>query len=162
MSAAPAPDDRVKAEIEVALEPVRAAYREAELPREYMDALTTEILQSVPDRWRAAAERFSSLEAREFNLWRGGDPIARLTYVFLAMLIGGLMIWAPFIPIWDKWFPFVLAGGAWWLPTVQVAAQKRRYARALGSIAQDVAAAQPRLDEHVSLNSLLLPPGESK
>jgi hypothetical protein len=154
--------ERVQAEVTAALVPVREAYREAELPPAYMEALATEIMQSVPERWRALAARFSSLEARDFGIWRGGDPIARVTYVLLALFIGGLFVWAPFIPIWDKWFPFVLAGGAWWLPSAQVRWQRRRYARALGAIARDLGAAQPRLDEHIKLNELLLSPGEDK
>jgi hypothetical protein len=154
---------RVQTEVTAALVPVREAYREAELPPAYMEALATEIVQSVPERWRALATRYSALEARDFDVWRGGDPIARLTYVLLALLIGGMIIWAPFIPIWDKWLPFVLAGGAWWLPTAQVAWQRRRYANALGAIARDVGAVQPRLDEHIKVSELLLPgPGEDK
>jgi hypothetical protein len=154
--------ERVQAEVSAALVPVREAYREAELPPAYMEALATEIIQSVPERWRALAARFSSLEARDFGVWRGGDPVARVTYVLAALVIGGVLVWAPFIPIWDKWFPFLLAGGAWWLPTAQVAWQRRRYARALGAIARDLGTAQPRLDEHIQLHELLLPPGEDK
>jgi hypothetical protein len=152
----------VHAEVLAALVPVREAYREAELPPEYMEALATEIMESVPARWRALATRFSALEARDFDVWRGGDPIARLTYVLLALVIGGIFVWAPFIPIWDQWFPFALAGGAWWLPTAQVGWQRRRYARALGAIARDLATTQPRLDEHIKLNELLLPAGEDE
>jgi hypothetical protein len=154
--------ERVKEEVSAALVPVREAYREAELPPAYMEALATEIMQSVPERWRRLAARFTSLEGRDFDVWRGGDPIARLTYVVLALAIGGFFVWAPFIPIWDKWFPFLLAGGAWWLPTAQVGWQRRRYARALGAIARDLATVQPRLDEHIKVNELLLSPGEDE
>src|SRR5262249_26957132 len=70
---------------------------------------------------RQVARRFTDRESREFGVWRGGDPVARLTYVASGLLVGGLIIWAPFIPIWEKWFPFVLAIAAYWLPDVQVA-----------------------------------------
>jgi hypothetical protein len=155
-------ETRVREEVTAALVPVRTAYAEAELPPAYMDALAGEIADVVPARWRALADRFSAAERRDFGVWRGGDPIARLSYVLVALIIGGFIVWAPFIPIWDKWFPFLLAGGAWWLPNAQVAWHRRRYARALGAIAKELGATQPRLDEHIKVAELLLPSGENK
>jgi len=95
----------VKAEIENALEPVRAAYRESELPQPYLDALVEELLATIPARWLPAAQRFTSLERRDFALWRGGDVVARVTYVFIGLLIGGLCVALPFIPIWENGSP---------------------------------------------------------
>ncbi|HZS41666.1 MAG TPA: hypothetical protein VFF06_32775 [Polyangia bacterium] len=152
----------VRAEVSEALVPIKKAYREAELPMAYYDALEQEIVETVPVEWRARALQFTDGEKREFGLWRGGDPIARITYVFVGLVIGGLCVELPFIPIWEKWFPFVLAIAAWWLPTAQLAWHRRRYARSLGAIALKVSSAQPRLDAAFSTNDLLLPPkGES-
>jgi hypothetical protein len=148
---------RVRAEVDAALVPVERAYAEAELPPAYLQALTTEIRQTVPARWHARAARFTALERADFRLWRGGDPVARLTYVLVGLIVGGLIVEAPFIPIWEKWFPFVLAGGGWWLPSLQVWWQRRRYARALGDIARQLATVQPRLEAAVRTEDLLLP-----
>jgi hypothetical protein len=152
-----ADEARIRAEVEAALVPVERAYAEAQLPLTYFEALAKELRESIPARWRACAEPYTALERREFGLWRGGDPVARLTYVLAGLLVGSLIVAAPFIPIWEKWFPFVLAIGAWWVPTVQTVWHRRRYARALGEIAHELGKAQPRLDEAVRTEELLLP-----
>src|SRR5262249_22676566 len=137
---------RVRAEVAVALDPVRSAYRDAELPDAYLAALEREVTETVPAQWQRIAQPFTDLERRSFALWRGGDAVARITYVFLGLAIGGLCVALPFIPIEEKWFPFVLAAGAWWLPDLQMRWQRRRYASALGRIVESVAAAQPALE----------------
>jgi hypothetical protein len=146
----------VRAEVKQALVPVRAAYEEAQLPVPYLDALEAEINAVVPVKWQRVAAPYTDRERREFGVWRGGDPVARITFVFLGLLLGGLILAAPFIPIWEKWFPFVLSFAAWWLPDAQVAWHKRRYARALGGIALELERAQPSLEGRVSTDSLLL------
>jgi len=147
---------QVEAAVVEALVPVRKEYQEAELPIAFWEGLETEVRAIVPRAWRAVAQPYSHKEKREFGLWRGGDPVARLTYVLAGLTLGGLILWAPFIPIWEKWFPFVLAFGAWWLPDAQVRWHKRAYARALGRIAAQVARAQPELEGRVSTEQLLL------
>jgi len=148
---------RIRQEIADVLVPLRRTYAEYELPMSYMDALDKEVTATLPVRWRAAAEPFTRLEQKGFGVWRGGDPVARLTYVLLGLIIGGLIVWAPFIPIWEKWFPFAVAVLAWWLPDVQARWHKRRYARELGAIAATMDRAQPELDQHITVTDLLPP-----
>jgi hypothetical protein len=146
-------------EVKRAMSPVRKAYLDYELPHSYLDALESELMQTLPAQWQAVAEPYTRLESLRFKLWRGGDVIARIAYVFLGLTIGGLILEAPFIPIWEKWFPFVLAIFAWWLPDVQVRFHRRRYARELGTIVTALERAQPALDQNVTIGELL-PPGE--
>ncbi len=149
----------VDLEVETALVPVRRAYADSELPKVYIEALAEEIASSVPARWRTIALPFTKQEKEGFGLWRGGDAVARLTYVFAGMVVGGLMVAAPFIPIWDKWFPFVLAIAAWWLPDLQMRSHRKKYARELGAIVTQLDGAQRQLDRHITVQDLL-PPGE--
>jgi hypothetical protein len=149
--------DRVRAEVKEALVPIQRAYAEAELPKAYIEGVETEVMQAVPSAWQSVALAYTDREKREFGLWRGGDPVARITYVFVALALGGLCVELPFIPIWEKWFPFLLAVAAWWLPDAQVRWHKRRYARALGGIVANLAKAQPMLEGRVSTEELLLP-----
>jgi hypothetical protein len=144
-------------ELDVALAPVRAAYRESELPRAYFDALEAELRAVLPGAWRAVAAPFTALEARSFGRWRDGDLGARLAYVLGGLVIGGLAIWLPFIPIWEKWVPFALAVGGWWLPDAQVAWHRRRYGRELGRIVRRLAASQAQLEARVPMSELLPP-----
>jgi hypothetical protein len=150
---------KVDAEVSEALVPVRDAYRAAELPLPYLEALEKEVRAVVPVRWRGLAERHTELEGRDFGLWRGGDVVARLVYVLVGLVVGGLCVALPFIPIWEKWFPLLLGVSAWWLPTAQVAWQRRRYARELGDLAREVGGAQAALEAHVTTEALLLPEG---
>ncbi len=152
-----ADEARVRAEVGEALVPVRKAYVEYDLPRSYLEALEKELSAALPARWRAVAEPFTRLEQAGFRLWRGGDPIARLTFVLAGLVLGGLIVWAPFIPIWEKWFPFLLAVLAWFLPDVQARWYKRRYSRELGAIVSTMERAQPALDQHVTVAELLPP-----
>jgi hypothetical protein len=149
-------EERVTAGVKEALVPIRLAYEEAQLPPPYFDGLEAELLAMVPSSWRAVAKPFTDREKHEFGVWRGGDPVARITYVFAGLLVGGLCVALPFIPIWEKWFPFALAFVAWWLPDAQVRWHRRRYARALGAIAQRMARTQKELEGRVTIESLLL------
>jgi hypothetical protein len=145
--------------LEVALRPIRAAYFESELPRAYFAALEHELRASLPAAWRAVAVPFTALEARGFGRWRGGDLGARLAYVLGGLTLGGLIVWLPFIPIWEKWLPFALAVGGWWLPDAQVAWHRRRYGRELGRIVRRLEGAQAALEASVPMTELLPPRG---
>ncbi|HEX2572842.1 MAG TPA: hypothetical protein VH877_25045 [Polyangia bacterium] len=150
-------EDKVQAAVADALVPVRRSYEEAELPPAYLTGLEEEVRAAVPAAWHAVAAPYTELERRDFGLWRGGDPVARITYVFLGLLLGGICVALPFIPIWEKWFPFALAFAAYWLPTLQMAWHRRRYAGALGAIAVRLGGAQAALDSRIRTEDLLLP-----
>src|SRR5207244_832377 len=82
----------VDSEVGEALATVEKSYREAELPLVYFEQLRSEIRAVVPAAWRAVAQPFSRREADEYGLWRGGDVVARLTYIFSALVLGGLIV----------------------------------------------------------------------
>jgi hypothetical protein len=144
----------VRAAVDEALAVVEKQYLEAELPPRYLQALAEEVRRTVPERWQPLARDFVTRERKGFGIWRGGDPVARATYLLVGLVIGGLIVWAPFIPIWEKWFPFVLAVAAFFLPDLQTTWHRRRYARALGDIAVAMERIQPQLDEHFTAGLL--------
>jgi hypothetical protein len=148
-------------EVEAALEPVRAAYLASELPQPYFAALEHELRTALPAAWRAVAAPFTALEARRFGTWRGGDLSARLAYVLGGLTLGGLIVWLPFIPIWEKWVPFALAISGWWLPDAQVAWHRRRYGRELGRIVRRLGESQAALEARVTMTDLLPPSSRS-
>jgi len=152
-----ADDAKVRGETRVALARVERAYRDAELPATYLGALVAELESALPEQWRALAAPFTELERGGFGIWRGGDLVSRVVYVFAGLAIGGLCVAAPFIPIWEKWFPFALAAGGWWLPDAQVWFHRRRYARRLGQLVRQMGGAQAALDRVVTVADLLPP-----
>jgi len=143
--------------VETALQPIRVAYADSQLPRAYFDALEGELRASLPAAWRAVAGPFTELEARGFGRWRGGDLGARLAYVLAGLTLGGLIIWLPFIPIWEKWVPFALAIAGWWLPDAQGAWHRRRYGKELGRIIRRLEGCQAALEAGVPMTELLPP-----
>jgi hypothetical protein len=147
--------------VETALAPVRTAYAESQLPPAYFTALETELVETLPKAWLNIAQPFTALEARSFGRWRGGDLTAKLTYVLGGLVLGGLILKAPFIPIWEKWVPFAMAVAGWWLPDAQAAWHRRRYGRELGRIIQRLEARQPALEARVPMSELLPPGGGS-
>ncbi len=151
----------VRAEVGAALEPIRREYLEAELPVSYFSALEKEITETLPAKWRRAALPFTDLEKKGYGIWRAGDVVARLTYVALGLIGGGLVVAAPFIPIWEKWFPFALAIAAWWLPDAQLRWQRRRYGLQLGQVVKELEGAQKQLDRAITMQELL-PPADPK
>jgi hypothetical protein len=144
-------------EVEAALAPVRAAYRDSELPPAYFTALEAELRAALPAAWRAVAVPFTKLEAHGFGRWRNGDLPARLAYVLGGLTLGGLIVWLPFIPIWEKWVPFALGFAGWWLPDAQATFHRRRYGRELGRIITRLGEAQPALEARVPVSELLPP-----
>jgi hypothetical protein len=153
-------DGAVRAELERALAPLRDAYRTSALPPSYFAALEEEVVRILPERWRAAATAYTALERRGFGSWRGGDVYARVVYVFAGLAVGGLCVALPFIPIWEKWFPFAVAACGWWLPDLQAAWQRRRYSRALGRLVGAVAERQGAMEARVTLGELAPPEPE--
>jgi hypothetical protein len=88
---------------------IRPGYLELGGSESYWQELEHEILDTAMPRYVAAAVEKTRLERASYDLWRRGDPAARGALALAGLAIGGFIVWAPFIPIWDKGFAFVLA-----------------------------------------------------
>lgn len=146
-------DAAIRAEITAALEPVRREYAEYDLPARYLDALTAELLGTIPARWRQVAEPFTADERRGFGIWRHGDVVARLAFVGIGLLAS--VFAARILPSWQKWLPFLFTAGAWWLPDLQISSRRRRYAQQLGEIVAQMEQAQRQLERQVTTEDLI-------
>lgn len=101
----------------------RARLRLEELHREYrvddspsdpdtaaqLQLYHREVEQILLPRYAVLAHRQNALEQGRGTAWRGSDLYNRLTYAVLFFAIGLFVVWAPFIPLWDKWIPFAFA-----------------------------------------------------
>jgi len=110
------------AELQAALA-ARARLRLAELYREYqvdergddpgaaaqLQLYQREVEQILLPRYANLCLRQNALERDRSTAWRGADLYNRLTYAAIFFVIGVLVVWAPFIPLWDKWIPFAFA-----------------------------------------------------
>lgn len=98
---------------------IRASYEEAGGLPSYWQMLEKEVMvASLPQYVRHAIEQ-TRLEQSNFDLWRHGDPASRAAYALGGLVIGGLIWWAPFIPIFEKWLAPVLAGAGFIYPELR-------------------------------------------
>lgn len=100
-----------------------------------------EVQQVLLPRYVTLAERQNQLERRS-GQGRGADTYNRLTYAVMFFAIGLFVVWAPFIPLWEKWIPFALAACAPllspWLPDLYQLLMHRRHDVALGVLQMDL------------------------
>lgn len=60
-------------------------------------------------RYSRIAHLQNQLEQAPRRAGQGRDLYNRLSYTLGFFLLGLFIVWAPFIPIWEKWIPFALA-----------------------------------------------------
>ena len=107
------------------------------------------ILGDCFGRYAALAEKQTSLERRDYNVWRGGDIVSRIVLGILGIGAGAFIARAPFIPLPTSGdvIVMILALGTPLLPDLQVWLHERRYRKGLQRIVRDMeaAAAQQKL-----------------
>ncbi len=89
---------------------IRASYEEAGGLPSYWQMLEKEVMVATLPQYIKHAIEQTRLEQSNFDLWRHGDPASRMIYALGGLVIGGLIWWAPFIPIYEKWLAPALAG----------------------------------------------------
>src|SRR5205807_1227768 len=65
---------------------------------------------------------------------RQGDPLSRLALGLAGLAVGGLIVKAPFIPIFDDAFAFVLAAAAFFYPEIKRLVFDWRHSRLLNRL----------------------------
>lgn len=104
----------------------RAALRLGELYREFRVEETEadlaedsqfaiykrEVDQVLIPRYSRLAQQQNQLEQAPRRAGQGRDLYNRLSWALGFFLIGVFVVWAPFIPIWEKWIPFAFAAVA--------------------------------------------------
>ncbi|MBW8879125.1 MAG: hypothetical protein JF614_29640 [Acidobacteria bacterium] len=88
---------------------IRESYEECAGTPPYWSDLEREVLETSMQQYIPAAVEQNRLETSRYGLWRGGDPAARALFSLLGLVIGGLIIAAPWIPIFEDAFAFLLA-----------------------------------------------------
>lgn len=127
----------------------RATLRLPELYSEYQGEATPdsdsqlalyrrEIDQLMIPRYVKLAQQQNLIERSQMR----GVLYNRVSYAVLFFVLGIAVIWAPFIPIWEKWLPFALACIAPllspWLPNLYGALRLRQHRLSLGLLVMDL------------------------
>ena len=108
-----------------------------------------EVDQLLVPRYAKLAHAQNQIERQQTR----GALYNRLSYAALFFALGLFVVWAPFIPIWEKWVPFAMAMAAPllspWLPDLYQSLRLRQHRLNVGLLLMD-------LDE--AGRSLPLPP----
>ncbi len=119
------------------LDKIKAAYDEFGGSPTYWKSLETEVLQTAMPQYIDAAKEMNRLERHGYDVWRRGDLSARLLFALGGLVIGGIMIELPFIPIFETMFAFFLATLGFFYPDVKRFMTERRHAKTLNRLVGD-------------------------
>jgi hypothetical protein len=68
----------------------------------------------------------------------GPSVLERLAWAVGGLVLGGFLVWAPFVPIWEKWLPFALMLLGPFLPDWQRSWRLRQHGRRLLALESDL------------------------
>jgi hypothetical protein len=129
---------------------IEPCYQEAGGTPGYWRELETEVLETALPQYAMAAAAQTRLELASYGLWRQGDPVSRLALGLAALAVGGLIVKAPFIPIFENAFAFALAGAAFFYPEIKRLVFDWRYSRLLNRLVVQAETYQHRQLPYVS------------
>jgi hypothetical protein len=113
---------------------IRESYEECGGTEGYWEQLEREVLETALPQYVPAAVEQNRLEKSNYDLWRQADPVARAAFGLLGLLIGALIIAAPWIPIFEDTFAFVLAAAGFLYPEIKKTVFDFRHARLLNRL----------------------------
>lgn len=141
-------DHAVRATAKEKLAQVKAAYDEFGGSAAYWTTLEKEVEDVVLPQYIAAAEAITEAERSAFGVWRGGDLGARLAFALVGLIIGGIIVALPFIPIFEDMFAFALAAGGFLYPDIKRFLAERSYSQVLNRLVADAARYQENARIH--------------
>jgi hypothetical protein len=116
------------------LDEIRASYVEMGGTESYWQDLQREVMEAALPQYIPAAIEQTRLERSSYDLWRQGDPAARALLTLIGLVLGGLIVKAPFIPIWEDAFAFALAAAFFLYPEIKQLYFDRRHTRFLNRL----------------------------
>lgn len=113
---------------------IRESYEDCGGSELYWRDLEREVMETALPQYVPAALEQNRLEKTNYDLWRHGDPAARALFGLIGLVLGGLIIAAPFIPIWEDVFAFALAAAGFLYPEIKKTVFDSRHARLLNRL----------------------------
>jgi hypothetical protein len=134
---------------------IKAAYDDVGGSASYWSQLETEVMHTALPQYADAAREMTLNEERGFGLWRRGDLAARLVFALAGLVIGGIIIAIPFIPIFENMFAFALTVGGFLYPDIVRFTAERKHAKVLNRLIAESATYQSNARLHYLTNSEL-------
>jgi hypothetical protein len=127
---------------------IKAAYDEFGGSTAYWQSLETEVLQTAMPQYITAAREMNAQERSNYGIWRGGDPLARIAFALGGLLLASLLIFVPFVRIFEFFFAigFFLTGLLY--PEIKRFTHERRHSRVLNRLVTDAARYQANARLH--------------
>ncbi len=113
---------------------IRESYEEFGGSELYWRELEREVMETALPQYVPAALEQNRLEKTNYDLWRRGDPAARALFGLIGLVSGGLIIAAPFIPIWENFFAFALTAAGFLYPEIKKTVLDSRHTRLLNRL----------------------------
>lgn len=127
---------------------IKKAYDEFGGSPAYWQSLETEVLQTALPQYIDAAEEMNELERTNFGVWRGADPVARMTFAAIGFALGLVVIALPFIPIEEIAFAIALTALGFLYPEMKRYTHERRHFRLLNRLVAEAARYQSNARLH--------------
>ena len=128
-------DDEARAHLEqeakTALAAVKQQFAEIADDPVYWNQLERSFFEVALPRYFRLAQAQADLEAKKYELWRGGDFLSRLAYAGLGLALAVVLWRVPELPKWLEPLPLLLFVFGPLIPDLQISAHRRRYRRAL-------------------------------
>jgi hypothetical protein len=122
---------RLKETARAKLAEIHESYAELGGTQPYWQQLEREVMETALPEYIPAAVEQTRMEKTNYELWRNGDPAARALFGLLGLVIGGLIIKAPFIPIFEDTFAFLLTAAGFLYPEIKKTYFDYRHSRLL-------------------------------
>lgn len=116
---------------------IRESYVENGGTPGYWEELEREVIETSLPAYIPDAIEQTRLEKSGYGVWRRGDAVARVVFTLAGLALGGLIIKAPFIPIAEVLFAFVLAVGGLLFPEIMQLVADFRHSRLLNRMIAD-------------------------
>jgi hypothetical protein len=129
---------------------IELCHREAGGTPGYWRELQNEVVDTALPQYVRAAAAQTRLELASYGLWRQGDPLSRGILGLAGLAAGGLIVRAPFIPIFEDAFAFALAAVAFFYPEIRRGFFDWRYSRLLNRLVVQAETYQHRQLPYVS------------
>jgi hypothetical protein len=127
---------------------IKAAYAEFGGSPAYWEALETEVLKTAMPQYMVAAREMNALERGKFGVWRGGDPLARITFALAGLLLAWMLFFVPFVRLFEAAFMVTFVATGFFFPDIKRWTHERRHTRLLNRLVADAAAYQQNAKLH--------------
>lgn len=129
----------LRADAEAALDEAGRQFRELADDAAYWKRTRELVLSVALPRYFKLAREEQALEARKYDMWRGGDFLARAAYAAAGLVVGFIILRTP-IPNWLEPLPLALFIGGPLIPDLQTWWAKRRYGKQLLELVEEMRA----------------------